>query len=42
MLSILIYKWKESFIFRYFKVFQVSQMFTCGLSELQLVVFVLR
>ena len=26
--------WKESFIFRYFKVFQVSQMFTCGLSDL--------
>ena len=23
-----------SFIFRYFKVFQVSQMFTCGLSDL--------
>jgi hypothetical protein len=41
------YKWKESFIFRYFKVFQVSQMFTCGLSDLlllavgSLVVFVL-
>ena len=27
-------KWKESSIFRYFKVFQVSQMFTCGLSDL--------
>jgi hypothetical protein len=42
------FKWKESFIFRYFKVFQVSQMFTCGLSDLlllavgSLVVFVLR
>jgi hypothetical protein len=24
----------ESFIFRYFQVFQVSQMFTCGLSDL--------
>jgi hypothetical protein len=41
------FKWKESFIFRYFKVFQLSQMFTCGLSELlllavrSLVVFVL-
>jgi hypothetical protein len=39
---------KESFIFRYFKVFQVSQIFTCGLSDLLLlavgsfVVFVLR
>ena len=37
-----------SFIFRYFKVFQVSQMFTCSLSDLlllavgSLVVFVLR
>jgi hypothetical protein len=37
-----------SFIFRYFKVFQVSQMFTCGLSDLlllavgSLVDFVLR
>jgi hypothetical protein len=37
-----------SFIFRYFKVFQVSQIFTCGLSDLlllavgSLVVFVLR
>ena len=37
-----------SFIFRYFKVFQVSQMFTCGLSDFlllavgSLVVFVLR
>ena len=30
------FKWKESFIFRYFKVFQVSQMFTCGLSDLLL------
>jgi hypothetical protein len=28
------FKWKESFIFRYFKVFQVSQIFTCGLSDL--------
>jgi hypothetical protein len=42
------FKWKESFIFRYFKVFQVFQMFICGLSELlllavgSLVVFVLR
>jgi hypothetical protein len=42
------FKWKESFIFRYFKVFQVSQMFTCDLSDLlllsvgSLVVFVLR
>jgi hypothetical protein len=42
------FKWKESFIFRYFKVFQLSQMFTCGLSDLlllavdSLVVFVLR
>ena len=41
------FKWKESFIFRYFKVFQVSQMFTCGLSDLlllavgSLVVFIL-
>jgi hypothetical protein len=41
-------KWIESFIFRYFKVFQLSQMFTCGLSDLlllavgSLVVFVLR
>jgi hypothetical protein len=41
-------KWKESFIFRYFKVFQVSQIFTCGLSDLlllavgSLVVFVMR
>ena len=37
-----------SFIFRYFNVFQVSQIFTCGLSDLlllavcSLVVFVLR
>ena len=30
------FKRKESFIFRYFKVFQVSQMFTCGLSDLLL------
>jgi hypothetical protein len=30
------FKWKESFIFRYFKVFQVSQIFTCGLSDLLL------
>jgi hypothetical protein len=42
------FKWKESLIFRYFKVFQVSQIFTCGLSDLlllavgSLVVFVLR
>jgi hypothetical protein len=42
------FKWKESFIFRYFKVFQVSQIFTCGLSDLllravgSLAVFVLR
>jgi hypothetical protein len=42
------FKWKGSFIFRYFKIFQVSQMFTCGLSDLlllavgSLVVFVLR
>jgi hypothetical protein len=42
------FKWKESLIFRYFKVFQVSQMFTSGLSDLllltvgSLVVFVLR
>ena len=42
------FKWKESFIFIYFKDFQVSQMFTCGLSDLlllaigSLVVFVLR
>ena len=27
-----------SFIFRYFKVFQVSQIFTCGLSDLLLLV----
>jgi hypothetical protein len=39
---------KESFIFRYFKDFQLSQMFTCGLFDLlllavgSLVVFVLR
>jgi hypothetical protein len=26
--------WKESFIFRYFKVFLESQMFTCGLFDL--------
>jgi hypothetical protein len=32
------FKWKESFIFRYFKVFQMSQMFTCGLSDLLLLV----
>ena len=37
-----------SFIFKYFKVFQLSQMFTCGLSDLlllavgSLVVFALR
>ena len=42
------FKWIESFIFRYFKVFQLSQMFTCGLSGSlllavgSLVVFVLR
>ena len=58
MLSILVYiyivdisrsfKSKELFIFRYFKVFQLSQMFTRGLSDLlllavgSLVVFVLR
>jgi len=42
------FKWKESFIFRYFKVFQLSQIFTCGLSDLlllavgSLVVFALR
>jgi hypothetical protein len=40
------FMWKESYIFRYFKVFQVSQIFTCGLSDLlllagSLVVFVL-
>ena len=28
------FNWKESFIFRYFKVFRVFQMFTCGLSDL--------
>ena len=27
------FKWKESFIFRYVKVFQVSKMFTRGLSD---------
>jgi hypothetical protein len=37
-----------SFIFRYFKVFQLSQIFTCGMSDLlllavgSLVVFILR
>jgi hypothetical protein len=42
------FKWIEAFIFRYFKVFQLSQIFTCGLSDLlllaivSLVVFVLR
>ena len=42
------FKGKKSFIFRYFKIFQLSQMFTCGLSDLlllavgSLVVFVLR
>jgi hypothetical protein len=42
------FKWIEVFIFRYFKVFQLSQMFTCSLSDLlllavgSLVVFVLR
>ena len=30
------FKWKESFIFRHCKVFQVSQIFTCGLSDLLL------
>jgi uncharacterized membrane protein len=41
-------RWKESFIFRYFKIFQVFQMFTCGLSDLlllavdSLIGFVLR
>jgi hypothetical protein len=30
------FKWIEAFIFRYFKVFQLSQMFTCGLSDLLL------
>jgi hypothetical protein len=42
------FKWKESFIFRYCEVFQMFQIFTCGLSDLlllavgSLVVFVLR
>ena len=42
------FKWIEVFMFKYFKVFQLSQMFTCGLSDLlllaigSLVVFVLR
>ena len=42
------FKGKKSFIFRYFKIFQLSQMFTCGLSDLlllavgSLVVFELR
>ena len=42
------FKWIESFIFRYCKVFQLSQMFTWGLSDLlllavdSLVVFVFR
>ena len=27
------FKWKESFIFRYFNLFQVFQMFTCGPSD---------
>ena len=42
------FKWIESFIFRYFKVCQLSQMFTSDLSDLlllavgSLVVFVLR
>jgi hypothetical protein len=42
------FKWIEAFMFRYFKVFQLSQMFTYGLSDLvllvvgSLVVFVLR
>jgi putative effector of murein hydrolase LrgA (UPF0299 family) len=36
------FKWKESFIFRYFKVFQVSQIFTCGLSDLLLLAVVGR
>jgi hypothetical protein len=30
------FKWKESFIFRHFKVFLVSQIFTCALSDLLL------
>jgi hypothetical protein len=42
------FKWKESLIFRYFKVFHVSQVFTCSLPDLlllavgSLVVFLLR
>jgi hypothetical protein len=42
------FKWKESLIFRYFKVFHVSQVFTCSLSDLlllevgSLVAFLLR
>ena len=38
------FKWKESFIFWYFKVFQESQILTCGLSDLLFlaVIFVLR
>jgi hypothetical protein len=31
---------RSAFIFRYFKVFQLSQMFTCGLSDLLLVLAV--
>ena len=44
----MVFQVKESLIFRYVKVFQVSQMFTCGLPDLlllavgSLVVFVLR
>ena len=34
------FKLKESFIFRYFKVFQVYQMLTCGLSDLLLLAIV--
>jgi hypothetical protein len=30
------FKWIESFIFRYFKVFQLSQMFTCGVVYMTL------
>jgi len=36
------FKWNESFIFRYFKVFQVSQMFTYGLSDLLLREYILK
>jgi hypothetical protein len=47
-LTFLFFKWKESLIFRYFKVFHVSQVFTCSLPDLlllevgSLVVFLLR